>query len=56
MNPVASKLIEYARHDDYRTTAQLFWNAAREINKLEHENAELIVELAKIKMETKRKK
>ena len=56
MNPVAAKLIEYARNDDYRTTAQLLWNAAREINKLDHENAELLLEVSQLKAIHKPKK
>lgn len=55
MNEIAAKCIEYARNDDYRTTAKLFWAAAKEINKLEHKNAELIYELGILKMERKKK-
>jgi hypothetical protein len=56
MNPIAAKLIEYARNDDYQKTAQLFWNAAREINKLDHENAELLLEVSQLKAIHKPKK
>jgi len=45
MNEIAEKCIEYARHDDYPVTSQLLWSAAKEINRLEHENAELIFRL-----------
>jgi hypothetical protein len=45
MNEIAEKCIEYARHDDYPLTASLLWSAAKEINRLEHENAELIFRL-----------
>lgn len=56
MNPIAAKLIEYARNDDYQKTAQLFWNAAREINKLEQKNAELLLEVTQLKAIHKPKK
>ena len=45
MNEIAEKCIEYARHDDYPLTASLLWSAAKEINKLEHEVAELTFRL-----------
>jgi hypothetical protein len=39
MNEIAEKCIQYARHDDYPLTASLLWSAAKEINKLEHEES-----------------
>lgn len=55
MNEIAARLIEYARHDDYKVTAQLMWSAASEINRLEHEKAELIYAIEFIKHERKKK-
>jgi hypothetical protein len=55
MNEIAARLIEYARDDDYKVTAQLMWSAASEINRLEHEKAELIYEIELIKSERKKK-
>ena len=45
MNEIADKCLQYARNDDYPLTASLLWSAAKEINRLEHENAELIFRL-----------
>ena len=45
MNEVADRCLQYARNDDYPLTASLLWSAAKEINKLEHEIAELTYRL-----------
>jgi len=45
MNEIADRCIEYARKDDYPLTASLLWSAAKEINRLEHEVAELTLRL-----------
>jgi len=53
MNEIAEKCLRYARRDDYPLTASLLWAAAKEINRLEHENAALLFRLQTIFKEKK---